>query len=277
MEASSFDLFFDKNKKYNLCYGYFLKQLRQRPSIKNVKHPSIIKKVNYREIIEELRRTPISDDTEEDQVLNNTIANCNYAMLEKQSNKTQKSKIFDAYEDAEFFQLKYGGNITFIEQYAERAEWRAESLLDQGIEGAPVIYTNEMVAAGRNLFILSLSAEASLTNGFRYIKELLVQYHNFYLNNSADGKRGRRVYRQDGRLHNKADATGDCERTAQLGGGIGSWRLDRTDDIKFPIDEALMALKENRLVQIHEHATHNIELTIEDEYNTDKLCRTTLA
>ena len=33
-----------------------------------------------------------------------------------------------------------------------------------------------------------------------------------------------------------------------------------------------MALKENRLVQIHEHATQRIELTIEDEYNTDNLC-----
>ena len=33
-----------------------------------------------------------------------------------------------------------------------------------------------------------------------------------------------------------------------------------------------MALKENRLVKIHEHATQNIELTIQDEYDTDKLC-----
>ena len=55
-------------------------------------------------------------------------------------------------------------------------------------------------------------------------------------------------------------------------GGIGSWRLNRTEDIKFPIDESLMSLKENRLVQIHEHATQNIELTIKDEYDTDKLC-----
>ena len=47
--------------------------------------------------------------------------------------------------------------------------------------------------------------------------------------------------------------------------GIGSWRLNRTDDIKFPIDESLMALKENRLAQIHEHTTQNNELTIEDE------------
>ena len=47
-----------------------------------------------------------------------------------------------------------------------------------------MIYTNELVATGRSLFILNLSAEASLTNGLRYIKELLVQYHNFYLNSS---------------------------------------------------------------------------------------------
>ena len=47
-----------------------------------------------------------------------------------------------------------------------------------------MIYTNEMVPTGRSLFILNLYAEASLTNGFRYIKELLMQHHNFYLNSS---------------------------------------------------------------------------------------------
>ncbi|MFM7989432.1 MAG: hypothetical protein ACKPKO_59970 [Candidatus Fonsibacter sp.] len=55
--------------------------------------------------------------------------------------------------------------------------------------------------------------------------------------------------------------------------GIGNWRLNRTDDIKFPIDEALMLLTDDRIVQTHEHTTQNLELRIEDEYNTaDKLC-----
>ncbi len=39
-----------------------------------------------------------------------------------------------------------------------------------------------------------------------------------------------------------------------------------------PINKSIMALEENRLSQIHEHTTHNIEMTIEDEYNPDKLC-----
>ena len=79
------------------------------PEIKTVKHPSIIKKVSYKGLVEELWRTPISDNPEEDAVLKKTIANCNYGMLEKQINRTQKSQIFDTYEDAKFFQLKYGG------------------------------------------------------------------------------------------------------------------------------------------------------------------------
>ena len=95
VEANSFDLFF--NNKYNLCYGYFLKQLRQQHSIKAVKHPRNIKKVSYKSIIEELRKTPTSDDPEEDAFLKKTIANCNYGRLEMQFNRTKKSNIFDTY------------------------------------------------------------------------------------------------------------------------------------------------------------------------------------
>ncbi|MFM7986976.1 MAG: hypothetical protein ACKPKO_47450 [Candidatus Fonsibacter sp.] len=93
--------------------------------------------MSYRSLVEELWKTPISDDPEKDAVLKKTIANCNYGMLEKQSNRTQQSKIFDTYVDAKFFQLKYGGDITFIKQYEERSKWRTESPLDQGVEGRP--------------------------------------------------------------------------------------------------------------------------------------------
>ncbi|MFM7985308.1 MAG: hypothetical protein ACKPKO_38920 [Candidatus Fonsibacter sp.] len=58
-------------------------------------------------------------------------------MLDKQITRTQKSNIFDTYEDAKFFQLKYGGDITFINQYEQRSEWKTESPLDQGIKGHP--------------------------------------------------------------------------------------------------------------------------------------------
>ncbi|MFM7989815.1 MAG: hypothetical protein ACKPKO_61925 [Candidatus Fonsibacter sp.] len=80
------------------------------------------------------------------------------------------------------FQLKYGGNITFIKQYEERSEWKTESPSAKASMGAPMIYASEMVATGRILFILNLYAEAYLTSGFRYIRELLLQDHNIHLN-----------------------------------------------------------------------------------------------
>ena len=39
--------------------------------------------------------------------------------------------------------------------------------------------------------------------------------------------------------------------------GTSNSRLNRTEDIEFPIEESVMALKENRLIEIHEHSTQN--------------------
>ncbi|MFM7978330.1 MAG: hypothetical protein ACKPKO_03360, partial [Candidatus Fonsibacter sp.] len=66
-------------------------------------------------------QTHINDDREEGQVLDNMIANCNYGMMEKQINRTQKSKLFDTYEEAKFYHIKYGGAIV---RGAERVEDR---------------------------------------------------------------------------------------------------------------------------------------------------------
>ena len=117
MEAPEFDVFF--NKQYNLVYGCFSKELPTLPTIKAVKRPSVIKKVDYAKLVTELWGTTISDDSEEDQTLKKTIANCSYGSLEKQINKKVKSNIFDSYEDAEYVQLKYGGDVTFIKQYEQ--------------------------------------------------------------------------------------------------------------------------------------------------------------
>ena len=43
------------------------------------------------------------------------------------------------------------------------------------------LHDHEMVPTGKALFILNLSADCSLSNGFRYIKELLMQHHTFNL------------------------------------------------------------------------------------------------
>ena len=93
-------------------------------------------------------------------------------------NRTQKSKLFETYEEAKFFQITYGGAITFIKQYEERGEWISESVIDKAVADEELRYTSTLTPTGMSIFILNLSAEASLTNGSRYIKELRMQHHN---------------------------------------------------------------------------------------------------
>ena len=83
------------NKQYNLCYGKFLKQIKN-VDILAYKKPSFIKEVNYKEIVEELYKCDISDIKDEDTYIKKLIANVNFGMLEKGQNTSVKSFIYDA-------------------------------------------------------------------------------------------------------------------------------------------------------------------------------------
>ncbi len=55
-------------------------------------------------------------------------------------------------------------------------------MLDRDVEEAAFSWQLQMVPTGKRLSVLNLSAESSLNNGLRYIMELLLERHNFYLN-----------------------------------------------------------------------------------------------
>jgi hypothetical protein len=106
-----------------------------------------------------------------------------------------------------------------------------------------------MKPTGRALFVLNLFAEASLNNGFRYIKELLMQHHNFYL------ERSYRLLKQEGieAYSVKTDAltipghlVEKASEVLNWESGIGSWRLNRREEIKFPNRDLVLALKGER-------------------------------
>ncbi|MFM7984443.1 MAG: hypothetical protein ACKPKO_34470, partial [Candidatus Fonsibacter sp.] len=89
--------------------------------------------------------------------------------------------------------------------------------------------TSEMVPTGRSLFIRNLYVEASLKNGFRYIKELLMQYHNFHLNISY------KLLTDDGVDVYTVNTDAFTIRQSQLEtargllnweDGVGNWRLN---------------------------------------------------
>ena len=82
IEVNKLTLFF--NKRFNLCYGSFLNKLK----IKNVKivaykQPSFIRDVNYKNIIDDLYKTEISQNHEEDKYIKKIFGNVNSGVLEK--------------------------------------------------------------------------------------------------------------------------------------------------------------------------------------------------
>ena len=87
--------------------------------------------------------------------------------------------------------------------------------------------------------MLVLKAEKQLRNGFRYIKELLLQGHNFKLMQAYDRLKeaGVKAYSV------KTDCftiPAECETKARgvlrFDDGIGSWRVSKTEGIIFPFE-----------------------------------------
>ena len=54
-------------------------------------------------------------------------------------------------------------------------------------------------------------------------------------------------------------------------GGIGNWRVSKTEEINFP--QGMLEMRQNRAVEVEELEFNDLRLTIDDEYDTDKLCQ----
>ena len=89
------------NKKYNLCYGYFLKKLdATKLRILYYKSPSQVHKVNYKEITNELWELNISDDEDLDKQIKKLTVNINIGLLEKTGSTSQKSVLLKNLNEA---------------------------------------------------------------------------------------------------------------------------------------------------------------------------------
>ena len=136
--------------------------------------------MHYKKLIDDLWKMEISDHKDEDSIIKKTIANTTFGKLEKGINKCQRSFLFSSYSECKYYQALYGGEITVLRQYVEKETYYIDPL-DRGIADTEPSRRVEFIPTDNVLFILNISASASMTNGFRYIKELLMQYHNYYL------------------------------------------------------------------------------------------------
>ena len=166
------------NKQTTLIYGMFLKEFlplieNGKLKITHYKQPHFIHKVDYKSIIDELWGQLISDDSDEDKSIKKLIANVSFGLLEKGTNRSQRPFVFDDVNEAVSLQADVGGKLNmtsrqtakWVEDYDENGVWCRD---------------REVVSNDESLYyVLNVSDTSELRNGFRYVKELLLQHNNY--------------------------------------------------------------------------------------------------
>ena len=254
VEASTGNIFF--NKKFNLVYGMFLKRLEEKTfKIHYHKQPSHIHEVDYENIVSELWNTKISDKPKQDAKIKKTIANVNFGLLEKSTNKKQKSISFNSLEEALYYRNIYEGRVFVIE----------EGTLEDDEEGTLFTkYTDKY-------YILNVSKFRTLTNGFRYIKELLLQNHNYDMYDTYNTltKNNIEIFsvKSDAFVINKNHLT-KAKKLITFNNQVGGWRAETDKEINFPTEPYKYRLNIKHDIPIY---TNN-RLNIADEWNTEAIC-----
>ena len=265
VEVLKGNMFF--NKKFNIIYGKFLRKM-DLSNIKIIyyKIPSYIHKVNYKSIVDELWETQLGDDEDDDKQIKKKIANINFGMLEKSNNTSQRSDIFNSLKEACYYQRKQGGRIYALEEDIHERE-------DE----------EERRHKGDTYFVLNTTVRQKLVNGFRYIKELLLQYHNYAMYEAYTKleAKGVKVYsvksdaftiHQDNLSKVKPNPNHFIksyrEGILNFESAIGNWRVS-TSRITFPTEK--YKFKYNKLIQIP--FQENEALDVVDEWDTEAVCK----
>ena len=280
VEVSKGNMFF--NKKFNIIYGKFLRKM-DLSNIKIIyyKIPSYIHKVNYKSIVDELWETQLGDNDDDDKQIKKKIANINFGMLEKSNNTAQRSVIFNSLKEACHYQRKHGGRIYALEE--ETCIRKMVDLDEETDEEEEEEEEEDKTTFGETYYVLNTTDRKTLVNGFRYIKELLLQYHNYamyeaYTKLEAKGVKVYSVKSDAFTIHrddlNKVRPNPNHfiksyrEGILNFESAIGNWRVS-TSRINYPTEK--YKFKYNKLIQIP--LQENEALDVIDEWDTEAVCK----
>ena len=132
---------------------------------------------------------------------------------------------------------KYGGTIAVVSKtkLVEILEEEMQSNpldfgLDSDYETPQIQYKEIWDTDAKSFYVLNISDEKTLTNGFRYIKELLLQTHNFRMHSDYMKLKEQNIdvysIKTDALTINMADVD-KAKELLHFGDTIGSWRVDK--------------------------------------------------
>ena len=241
------------NKSYCLIYGTFLKHFADQCEIIYFKQPYRTCNVDYKKITKDLWATEISDNYLEDIKAKKTIANVNFGLLEKSTNTSTKSFAFDNLREALYHQSTVGGKINKVSGFYED-----DDEVEQETE--------------RKHYCLTVSDRANLRNGYIYIKELLLQHHNFKMQQDYDTLKANDIdvwsVKTDA-MTIRREHLNKARRVLRFNERIGGWRHEKGKHIAEPHDKHKQ--KENTLIDIPTYT--NEVIPVEDEWDTEAIAR----
>ena len=225
--------------------------------------------MDYKKLIDELYATKITDDEDFNKQTQKKLWNISVGMLEKSHNTSQRSSTFTSLKEACYYQSIYGGKVyTISECQTELNEVDEDEFETKETEGT-------------KYYVLSVSEKKTLINGFMYIKELLLQYHNFmmyeaYKTLSDNNIKVYSVKTDCLTIHeddvDKVYGYNFCrvwrEGLLKFGTDIGTWRLEEKKTITLLTQ--FYTYKFNEVPEIPK--VSNIKVEIEDEWRAKAIC-----
>ena len=217
--------------------------------------------MDYRKITAELWKTDISDKPAEDIRIKKLIANVNFGLLEKNTNKAHKSYAFDTLKEALYYQNKIGGKINRISgMYVDEVELP---------NGETDFIEKEM---DKRYYCLTVTDKATLRNGYIYIKELVLQHHNFKMHTDytklTENHIGVWSVKTDAFVIRKEHLR-RAKNLIEFSDRIGGWRHEKSKNIAEPTEQ--WAPKKNELINIP--IFNNETRPIENEWDTESIAK----
>ena len=161
-------------------------------------------------------------------------------LLEKGNNKKVESFLFNTEEEAEYYRSSFGGNLHLLQHLVEEHTLE-EDPLNYGLDmDKSYITKTTFKKEGSPYYVLNVSKQTTLQNGFRYIKELVLQHHNYkiYYDIEFLKKNNINVYsvKTDALTIHKDDVE-KVKTLLSFSKNRGGWRVSKEDKIIFPTDK----------------------------------------
>lgn len=225
-------------KTYSRCYGNKLIEIKGiNFEILYFRRPSRLATANGKALINALYKLKISQDQHENTLLLKNTANYVIGMTQKKYNRIERSEVFNSYDEAQHYVIKYGGRVV------------------------PIVQNDQ------KLWIHILKTESKLINGFRPIGDYIydAQMLTMYLRYKECLQKGLKpiaIKTDCILLDNTEEQLRKCFKFEKKIGGykLELGKINCSTKLEFEY---------NKLIHIDEYKTTHFE--IKNEYDTNEI------